>query len=66
MIKQVMATPIVFDVVERKRYVFKKHPFKSTQDDLEGDFCHTPMGVMHVKDIMAYIYCKKEPLGWIG
>lgn len=33
-----MATPIVFDVTEKKRYIFKRHPFKSTLDDLEGEF----------------------------
>lgn len=59
-----MANPIVFDVVERKRYIFKRHPFKSTFDDLEGAFSRTPMGVMHVEDICAYIYCKKEPIGF--
>ena len=58
-----MATPIVFDVSKKKRYIFKSHPFKSTLDDLEGAFSHTSMGVMHVEDIRAYIYCKKEPIG---
>lgn len=58
-----MATLVIFDVAERKRYVFKKHPFKSTLDDLEGAFSRTPMGIMHVEDIHAYVYCKKEPVG---
>lgn len=58
-----MATPIVFDVAEMKIYVFKKHPFKSTLDELEGAFSRTPMGVMHVEDIRAYVYCKKELVG---
>lgn len=57
-----MATPIVFDVAEKKIYVFKRHPFKYTLDDLEGTFSQTHMGVMHVKDIRTYIYCKKEPV----
>ena len=48
-----MATPIVFDVAEKKRYVFKKHPFNSTLDYLEVAFSRTPMGVMHVEDIRA-------------
>lgn len=58
-----MATPIVFDIAEKKRYVFKRHPFKSTLDDLKGAFSCTPMDVMHVEDICAYIYCKKDPIG---
>lgn len=58
-----MATLVVFDVTKRKRYVFKKHPFKSMLDDLEGAFSRTLMGVMHIDDIRAYIYCKKEPIG---
>lgn len=58
-----MATPIVYDVTKKKRYVFKKHPFKSTLDDLEGPFSHMPTGVMHVEDIRVYIYCKKELFG---
>lgn len=51
-----MATPVVFDVVERKRYIFKKQTFKSVLDDLEGAFSRTPMGVMHLEDIHVYIY----------
>lgn len=50
-----MVTPIFFYVVERKRYVFKKHPFKLVLDDLERYFFRTLMGVMHVEDIHAHI-----------
>lgn len=57
-----MATPTMFDVSKRKRYIFKKHPFKLVLDDLEGAFYRAPMGVMHVEDICAYIYWMKEPV----
>lgn len=55
-----MDTPDIYDVNERTHYKFKKHPYKSMEDDPEGAFSQTPHGVLHVEDIRAYIHCKLE------
>ena len=47
-----------YDVSERPRYTFKKHPFVSLLDDLLGAFLHVLKNVLHVEDIRSYIHCK--------
>lgn len=57
-----IATPLVVEIKDRVRLVFKKHPFKSIKDDLEEEFYSVPYGVLHNKDIKAYMYCNLEEI----
>lgn len=56
-------TPLVVEIIERARPIFKIHPFKYVEDDPEGAFSSVPYGVLHNKDIRAYIHCNIEELG---
>lgn len=58
-----MATPLVVDITERCHPKFKKHPFKSIEVDPLGAFSLVLYGVLHVKDIRAYIHENLEGLG---
>lgn len=58
-----MKNPIVCDVSERPRYMFKKHPFISQVDDPLGAFSRVLENVLHIEDIRSYIHCKFECIG---
>lgn len=58
-----IATPLVVEIKDRARLVFKKHSFKSIKDDLEGAFSLVPYNILHNEDIWAYIHCDLEELG---
>ena len=58
-----METQGVFDINDRPRYDFKKHPFISLLDDPIGAFLQVPKNVLHVEDIRSYIHCKIENIG---
>lgn len=55
-------TPLVVHVTERERPNFKKHPYKSMEDDPGGTFPSIPYGVFHVEDMRAYIHYNIEEL----
>ena len=57
-----MATQDVYDVSDRLRYMFKKHPFFFLDYPIEA-FLHVPKNVLHVEDICSYIHCKIESIG---
>lgn len=61
-----MDAPVIYDVVDIPRYKFKRNPFKSCEDDPEGSFSQTPVGILHVEDIRAYIHCKYETIGEVN
>lgn len=58
-----IATPLFIDITKRDRPIFKRHPFKSIEDDLEHAFSSVLYGVLHNKDIRAYIYYNIKDLG---
>lgn len=58
-----IATPLVVKIKDRAKPIFKKHPFKSIEDNLKGAFSLVPYGILHNKDIRAYIYCDLEEIG---
>ena len=58
-----MARQEVYNVSNRPRYNFKKHPFVSLLDDPIGAFLQVLENVLHVKDIRGYIHCKIESIG---
>ena len=58
-----MARQEVYNVSNRPRYNFKKHPFVSLLDDPIGAFLWVPKNVLHVEDIRGYIHCKIESIG---
>lgn len=58
-----IVTPLVVEIKDRAHPVFKKHPFKSIEDDLEGAFSFVPYDMLHNEDIKAYIPCDLEDLG---
>ena len=53
----------MFDISDRPRYTFKKHPFFSLLDDPIGAFLQVLKNVLHVEDIRSYIHCKIESIG---
>lgn len=55
-------THLVVEIKERARPVFKKHPFKSVEDDPEGVFSLVFYGVLHNQDIRAYIHYDLEEI----
>lgn len=57
-----IATSFVVKITERARPVFKKHPFKLVEDELNGAFSSIPYGVFHNEDIRAYIHCNIKKL----
>lgn len=57
---------VIYDVVDKPRYKLKQHPYKSYEDDLKGAFSQTPIGVLHIEDIRAYIHCKYEITGEVN
>ena len=48
----------VYDVSDKTRYTFKKHPFVSFLDDSIGAFSKVLENVLHVEDIHSYIHWK--------
>ena len=60
-----MASQEVYDISDKNRYTFKKHPFVSFLDDLIGAFSKVLENVLHVEDIHSYIHCKIERIGAI-
>lgn len=58
-----IATPLVVEIKDRARLIFKKHPFKFVEDDLEGAFSSVPYDVLHNEDVRAYIHCDLAELG---
>lgn len=57
-----IATPLVMEIKDRARDVFKKHPFKLVEDDLEGAFSLVLYDVLHNEYIRAYIHCDLKEL----
>lgn len=57
-----VATPLVVKITDWARPQFKKHPYKSMEDP-NGSFSYVSYGVLHVKDIRAYIHYSIEDLG---
>lgn len=55
--------PLVMEIKDRAKPVFKKHPSKSIQDDLEGAFSSIPYDVLHNEYIRVYIHCDLGELG---
>ena len=53
-----MARQEVFNVSNRPRYNFKKHPFVSLLDDPIGAFSQVSKIVLYVEDIRGYIHYK--------
>lgn len=53
-------TPLIFEITERARLVFKRHQFKSVEDDPEGVFSFVPYVVLHNEDIREYSHCRIE------
>ena len=58
-----MTSQEVYDVSDKNRYTFKRHPFISFLDDTIGAFSKVPKNVLHVEDIRSYIHCKFESIG---
>lgn len=58
-----ITTSLVVYVIERKRPNFKKHPYKSVEDDPSGTFSSVANRVLNVEDIRAYIHCNIDELG---
>lgn len=58
-----IATSLVVEIKDNARPIFKKHPFKSVEDDPKGAFSSVPYDVLHNEDIRAYIHCDLEELG---
>lgn len=48
-----IVTPLVVEIKDRSHPGFKKYPFKSIQDDLEGAFSCMPYNVLHNEDIVG-------------
>lgn len=57
-----IATPLVVEIKDRACPIFKKHPFKSVEDDPIGEFSYVLYGVLHNEDIRAYIHYDLEEL----
>lgn len=58
-----VATLLVVEIIDRERPQFKKHPYKSMEDDLNGSFSYVPYRVLNVEDIRAYIHYNIEEFG---
>ncbi|XP_057856259.1 uncharacterized protein LOC131065690 [Cryptomeria japonica] len=58
-----ISTPLLVEITERARPIFKKYSFKSVEDDLNGAFSSVSYGVLHNEDIRAYIHCNIKELG---
>lgn len=58
-----VVTLLVVEITHRARLKFKKHPYKSMEDDLNSAFPFVPYRVLHVEYIRAYIHCNIEELG---
>lgn len=48
-----VATPLVVEITRRARPIFKRHPLKSVEDDLEGAFSFVSYLTLHNEDIRA-------------
>lgn len=62
MASSTIATPLVVDITERARPIFKKHSYKSMKNDPNGAFSSIFYGVLHVEYIRDYIYYNIEEL----
>lgn len=60
MVSSSVDTPLVVEVFERERPQFKRHPFKSVEDDPNCVFLSVPYGVLHVDDVRGYIHYSIE------
>lgn len=58
-----IATHLVVEIKDRAPPVFKKCPFKSVEDNLEGAFSLVPYDVLHNEDVKAYIHYDLKELG---
>ena len=58
-----MASQKVYDISDRLRYVFKRHPFVSLLDDPIGAFSKVLENVLYIEDICSYIHYKIESIG---
>lgn len=59
----IMDTPQVYDIKEGNSHHFKKHLFKSMEDDCEGAFSQTPNEVLHIEYITDHIHYKYASIG---
>lgn len=48
-----VVTPLVVEITERERPIFKRYPSKSIEDDPKGAFSSVVYGVLHKKDIRS-------------
>ena len=62
-VRNSMASKTVYDISERLRYKFKKHPFVYLVDDLLGAFSQISQNVLYVEDVRSYIHYKIESIG---
>lgn len=58
-----ISTPLVVEIKDRARPIFKKHPFKSIEDNPKGAFSSVPYDVLHNEYIRACIHFDLEELG---
>ena len=57
-----MESSIVYDISEKLRYKFKKHPFVYLLDDHLGMLSQVLLNVLHIEDIRSYIHWKFESI----
>lgn len=58
-----IANPIVVEVKDRPRPIFKRYLHIAILDDSVGAFSRVPKGGVYVKDVRAYIHYHIEDLG---
>lgn len=58
-----IANPIVVEIKDHPRPIFKTFPHIATLDDLVGAFLRVLKGVVYVEDVRVYIHCHIEDLG---
>lgn len=56
-------TPLVIEITERERLMFKKYPFKLVEDNPNSVFSFVSYRVLHNEDIREYIHCNIMELG---
>lgn len=57
-----IATPLVVKISKRERPIFKRHPFKSIEDDSEGVFSSILYDILQNEDRRAHIHWDIEEL----
>lgn len=59
----IVVTLLVVEITKRASPMFKRHPFKSVEHDLEGAFSFFPYFVLHNENISPYIHCNIKEFG---